>query len=86
MYILNEGHHIVTDRVQHLKTIQAELEHGITSVTSKLNNLVTLGLARNLPISVLVLPHCFELFLPQTRLLSTKVNKEPPDLHTQHSL
>ena len=68
MYILNEFQSFMADCTQQLRTTQTELERGIINVTSKISNLVALGLAGHLPISVLVLPHSFDLLPPQARL------------------
>jgi hypothetical protein len=59
MYILNACQPFVTDCTQQLRTRQAELERAIINVTSKVTNLVALGLVGHLPISVLVLLHSF---------------------------
>ena len=64
MYILNEYQPFVTDCTRQLRATQAELERGIINVTSKVTNLVALGLVGHLPISALVLPHSFFDSLP----------------------
>ena len=62
------------DYAQQLNAIRIELERVIVNMTSKVTNIVSLGLVGYLPISVLVLSLFLQYLSPQAISLFAKVN------------